>query len=154
MVRILVVSDSHGDSRALMRALDEQPDARYILHLGDGASEMRALTPACNATVYQVRGNCDLSSPFPVEQEIRIAGVPIFMTHGHRYGVKGGLGTLADEARRRGARIAMFGHTHQSLTRYEDGLYLINPGSLGYSETYATIDIVDSDIAPNIIRIR
>ena len=39
MVRILVVSDSHGDSRALMRALDEQPDARYILHLGDGVAE-------------------------------------------------------------------------------------------------------------------
>lgn len=154
MVRILVVSDSHGDSRSLMHALDEQPDARYVLHLGDGASEMHALAPTCAATVYQVRGNCDLSAPFPVEQELCIAGVPIFMTHGHRYGVKGGLGALADEARRRGARIALFGHTHLSLTRYEDGLHLINPGSLGYSGTYATVDIVGGDIASNIIRIR
>lgn len=154
MVRLLVISDSHGDSRALMRALDEQPEARYILHLGDGASEMRALAPTCTAHVYQVRGNCDLSAPFPVEQNLRIAGIPLFMTHGHRYGVKGGLGTLADEARRRGAQIVLFGHTHVSLTRYEDGLYLINPGSLGYSGTYATVDIVGGDIAPNIIRIR
>ena len=152
MIRILVVSDSHGDSRSLMKALDEQADAQYILHLGDGASEMRALAPTCRGEVYQVRGNCDLSAPFPVEQDLRIGGIPIFMTHGPRYGVKGVGGTLAEEARRRGARIAVFGHTHESLTRYEEGLYLINPGSLGYRETYAVIDIVGSDIAPNIIR--
>lgn len=154
MIRILVVSDSHGDSRALMRALDEQPTAQYILHLGDGASEMRALAPTCTATVHQVRGNCDFSSTFPTEQELRIGGIPILMTHGHRYSVKGGLGTLEEEARRRGVKIVLFGHTHQSLTRYEDGLHLINPGSLGYNETYATIDIVGGEIAPNIIRIR
>ncbi len=154
MIRVLVVSDSHGDSRSLMSALDEQPEAAYILHLGDGASEMRALAPTCQAAVHQVRGNCDLAAPFPKEHELRIGGIPIFMTHGHDYGVKGGLETLENEARRRGARIVVFGHTHQSLTKYKDGIHFINPGSLGYSGTYATIDIVGGDIAPNIIRIR
>ncbi len=154
MLRILVVSDSHGDARSLMRALDEQPDAHCVLHLGDGAAEMRALAPTCPVPVYQVCGNCDTASALPAEQELRIGGVPLLMTHGHRYGVKGGLGALAAEARRRQARIALFGHTHQSLTRYEDGLYLINPGSIGYSGTYATVDLVNGDIAANILRIR
>lgn len=154
MHRILVVSDSHGDTRSLMRALDEQPDARCIIHLGDGAAEMHALASTCSVPVYQVRGNCDLSSTFPAEQEILFSGVSLFLTHGHHYGVKGGLGALTAEARRRRVQIALFGHTHQSLTRYEDGLYLINPGSLGYSGTYATIDLVNGSIAPNVLRIR
>ncbi len=154
MVRILIISDSHGDSRTLMQALDEQPEAAYIIHLGDGAAEMASLASTCTATVYQVRGNCDGFSTLPTEQEIRIAGIPFLITHGHRYHVKGGTGALVADAKRRGVRVALFGHTHQSLTRYDDGLYLINPGSLGYSGTYATVDIVGSDIAANIFRVR
>ncbi len=154
MIRILVVSDTHGNSRALCRALDDQPNAQYILHLGDGASEMTSLAPTCTGTVYQVRGNCDFASSLPTEEEVRIAGVPILLTHGHRYSVKGGTGALEQAARSRGVRIALFGHTHQPMTHYDNGLYLVNPGSLGYGGTYATIDIDGNGIAPNIVQLR
>ena len=49
----------------------------------------------------------------------------------------------------------LFGHTHQALTEYHDGLYLMNPGSChGYYATYGYIDITDKgDIVTNIVRL-
>ena len=41
-----------------------------------------------------------------------------------------------------GADILLFGHTHMPLTLYEDGLYIMNPGSChGYYASYGIIDI-------------
>ena len=153
MIRIVVVSDSHGSAYTLGRVLDTHPEAHYVIHLGDGASDMKELTPTCRATVYQVAGNCDFLAALPTEQEIRIGGVPLFFTHGHTYGVKHGLGRLQAEAQRRGAAVAMFGHTHEPLCRYEDGLYLLNPGSLRFGSSYAMVDITDNGIAVNTAHI-
>lgn len=154
MIRWLVVSDSHGNARALCRALDEQPTACAVFHLGDGAAEAEQLRATCPCPLYTVAGNCDFSSPLPSENEVRIHGVPVFYTHGHRYGVKAGTGRLEAEARRRGVRVALFGHTHQPTVRYENGLYLVNPGSLGYSGSYAIIDVVGSELSVNLTHLR
>ncbi len=153
MLRILVVSDSHGSCYTLGRVLDKHPEAKAVIHLGDGASDMADCLPACRAAVYQVSGNCDSCPAHPAEQEIRIGGIPLFFTHGHRYGVKHGLDRLEAEARRRDVKLAMFGHTHEPLSRYEDGLYLLNPGSLRFGGSYAIVDITDTDIAVNIAHI-
>ena len=59
------------------------------------------------------------------------------------------LEALSAEAQRRGAAVAMFGHTHEALCRYEDGLYLLNPGSLRFGSSYAMVDITDNGIAVN-----
>ena len=37
-MRILVVSDSHGDYRSLKKAIAAQPTAEVIVHCGDGAN--------------------------------------------------------------------------------------------------------------------
>ena len=42
-MRILVVSDTHGDEGALQRAVQAQPFARTVIHLGDGAREAEAV---------------------------------------------------------------------------------------------------------------
>ena len=34
-MRIVVVSDTHGNARALRQAVLDQPQAEYIIHLGD-----------------------------------------------------------------------------------------------------------------------
>ncbi len=154
MIRWLVVSDSHGNNRALYRALDEQPTACAVFHLGDGAAEAEQLREHCPCPLYAVAGNCDFSSSFPTEDEVRVHGVSVFYTHGHRYGVKAGTGRLEAEARRRGVRVALFGHTHQPTVRYENGLYLVNPGSLGYGGCYATIDLVGGELFVNLTHLR
>lgn len=61
-MRILVVSDTHGDAYALEQAILAQPGARVILHLGDGAREAEDMeTRFPDRTFYCVRGNGDFS---------------------------------------------------------------------------------------------
>ena len=42
-MRILVISDTHGDLRALTRIVEGNQNADYILHLGDCEEECRSL---------------------------------------------------------------------------------------------------------------
>mgnify|MGYP001068110727 CR=1 FL=1 len=39
---------------------------------------------------------------------------------------------LAEEAARRGCKAALYGHTHRALISEENGVLLVNPGSLRY----------------------
>ena len=43
--------------------------------------------------------------------------------------VGAGTGLLEQAAREAGCKIALFGHTHVSCCRYQEGLYVMNPGS-------------------------
>ncbi len=79
-MRILVVSDSHGDIFHLMQAVREQPRAEVILHLGDGereAMELRDKLPA-GCTLIQVRGNNDWGSRAPLTEERVLEGKRLF----------------------------------------------------------------------------
>ena len=40
-MRILVVSDSHGNDANLRRAILAQPTAEVVIHLGDGEEELQ-----------------------------------------------------------------------------------------------------------------
>lgn len=155
MFRLLVVSDTHGDRRALQAAIDAQPEASLLIHLGDGAADLTAVSEFITLRTLQVSGNCDFCSPFPDDAEFRFGGQLFFAAHGHRYGVKHDLYRFSCAARSRMARVALFGHTHQALTVYDDGLYLINPGSLGRGGTYATVDVDSAGgIVANIVKLR
>ena len=91
-MKILVLSDSHGQFSAMEDAvLRERPD--YIFHLGDHQRDARKLGKRFpDYPVISVPGNCDLPLPtetLTVRQEL--GGVSMLLTHGHAYGVKGGL---------------------------------------------------------------
>lgn len=152
-MRILVVSDTHGDEGALWRAIEAQPAARTVIHLGDGAREaedMAARYP--ELTFWQVRGNCDFSAGGPpAAREEFAAGKRLFMTHGHLYDAKMGLYRIVCAARERHADVLLFGHTHQALTEYDDGLYILNPGSLHGGGSYGVLDITPAGIAMHIV---
>lgn len=49
-----------------------------------------------------------------------------------------------------------FGHTHSALSMYEDGLYVLNPGSCGgYMASYGIIDITDKgEIITNTVAVK
>ena len=155
-MRILVASDTHGNENALLSALVEQPEAKVVFHLGDGAREAEAMAAAFpNRTFYIARGNGDWGvGSGAVEAGLElVAGRRLFYTHGHRYEVKLGLTRVVYAARERGADVLLFGHTHQPLVDYEDGLHLLNPGSLTYGEgTYGVIDITPAGVVPRIVR--
>lgn len=155
-MRILVTSDTHGDFFSLNQAINEQKNADIIIHCGDSKDEVdqiRTLYP--QKAIYAVKGNCDFCSPLNSTELITIEGKKIFITHGHLYNAKMTLYTLCCAAREQGADIVVFGHTHNALSQYDDGLYIINPGSLhGYNASYAYIDITEKGIMPNIVRLK
>lgn len=152
-MRILVVSDTHGDASALRSAIMAQPKAELVIHLGDGEREFMDLRASFPEKMFiSVCGNCDFGSQLPVMEEITLEGIKIFYTHGHFYNVKFGDCELISAARDRKANVVLYGHTHVKDNRYEDGLYILNPGSLhGYGASYGTVDITKAGIVTNII---
>ena len=64
---------------------------------------------------------------------MRIGGVIVYMTHGHRHRVKQYLAELLRDARACGVQAVLYGHTHVADCHQEDdGLWVLNPGSCGY----------------------
>lgn len=156
-MRILVVSDTHGDLKSLLRAVDAQRRAEVIVHCGDGDAQVQYLKENFkDKMIVGVKGNCDFASSLPSSETLRIMGKTIFVTHGHLYGAKSGLYTLCSAAREHGADILLFGHTHMPLCEYDDGLHILNPGSCsGYFAGYGFIDITEKgEIVTNTVRLK
>lgn len=147
-MKLLILSDSHRETEHMLRAARrERPDS--IVHLGDYADDADLLAQEFPLTALCcVRGNCDgFGAKQPREVLLEWPGVKIFATHGHRYGVKGGLLSLSYAAREKGAQVALFGHTHEAYCRYVDGLWLLNPGACsGYVPTYGIVEIEDGAV--------
>lgn len=151
-MRILVVSDTHGDLQLLRETITRQRTAEVVIHLGDGAGELDIVRLEYPEKMFLgVRGNCDFGSILPHTETMTIEGRKIYYTHGHVQGVKLGRYDLLREARSAKADICLFGHTHRALTDYDDGLYILNPGSLSRSRgggkpSYGIIDITTGGI--------
>lgn len=156
-MRILVVSDTHGDLRTLMKAINAQPSAEVIIHCGDGDEQVQYLKDTIkDKMIVGVRGNCDWCSSLPSKEILSVCGKRIFITHGHLYNAKVGLYNIMCAAREEKADILLFGHTHNAMTYYEDALYVMNPGSCsGYMASYGYIDITDKgEIVTNTVTIK
>lgn len=136
-MKILVFSDSHSSVRFMKKCTERvKPDA--IIHLGDYYDDGEILAELFpQIPVHQVAGNCDAyRCPSHARQMLcyPVGGVMMYMTHGHREQVKQGTGDLSAEARRYGAQIALYGHTHVIDCRQEDdGMWVLNPGAASHS---------------------
>ena len=145
-MRVIVFSDSHGSTVCMREALLDHPEADMIIHLGDGERDLEKLAELTGGRrIVQVCGNCDLYSLLPANEIVDAAGVRIFCSHGHTELVKHGNQAFISKARSLGAHIALYGHTHQTVTAYDDGLHIMNPGSIRAGE-YGIIDITPSGI--------
>lgn len=155
-MRIVVFSDSHNNYRALEQIVLEQPQADYFLHLGDGEREFDDLAAVFpEKKMLGVCGNCDWGSTGKVVDMLRAGGRRIFFAHGHTFHVKSGIEDFIHTARSVGADIALYGHTHVACKSYEDGLYIMNPGSVTRSHrgpaSYGIVDITAAGAALNIV---
>lgn len=157
-MRIVVISDSHRKSGNIRKILDAQKKARHVFFLGDVTGDIEDIINFYPDMVFHiVSGNCDIFSVYPAADITEVAGHRIFFTHGHTLGVKYGTERLISAARTAGCDIALYGHTHVSKTLYEDGMYVVNPGSCAEpregGKSYAVIDIEKNGIMPVIINI-
>ena len=135
-MKILVLSDSHSAMR-FMRSWVEAVKPQAIVHLGDHYDDgetLKELYP--HIELHQVPGNCDrYRCPPWVHARLcyDVCGVRLFMTHGHKYGVKTSTAMMLAEARAMHAQAALYGHTHVAeCYREETGMWVLNPGSSGY----------------------
>ncbi len=157
-MRVLVLSDSHGAAGNILSAVEAQNEVRHIFFLGDGLTDLETVEPLFkNKIIHKVAGNCDYAAFGPSTGLEVINSTKIFYTHGHMDFVKGGLSALKTRSAAAAADIVLFGHTHMPCVEYENGVYYVNPGSVGHSRsgknTYAVIDIEKNGIMPVIINI-
>lgn len=132
-MRILVVSDTHGDYKSLaatLKLLGRSVGA--VVHLGDGSGDMRsaAHTGVPMPPSYCIRGNVDSDTSFPLIRRIDAEGKTIIAAHGHRYPLGQGVSCLVRAAKEEGARAFLFGHTHIPYMEDRNGVLVLNPGSL------------------------
>jgi hypothetical protein len=131
MIKILVVSDTHGQIEHAVECIKKEGPYDRMIHLGDQVEDAVRLANWLGIEQLDVcAGNCDYPSEGVSEKILNIDGVTIFMTHGHKYGVKFTLDRLYYRAKEVGAKIALYGHTHQRRMVEERGVTLFNPGSL------------------------
>ena len=160
-MKIIVFSDSHGNTGAISRALKKNADGLDMcVFLGDGTDDAEyALSSYPSVKRIIVSGNREeyfssfFGLPYPIQEEFEIQGIRFLALHGHRpVNVKGGLGAAASYAASKGADVLLYGHTHiKNVTVIETAsgkVRLINPGTCGsgHDLSYALLTIIDGVI--------
>lgn len=139
-MKIVVMSDSHGDKETVKAVSTLSADAMF--HCGD--SELAYDDPVLH-TMHRVRGNCDYDASFPASVVVDVQGKKVLAVHGHEHAVKQSLMRLYYSAKELGANIVLFGHSHLYGAEMQDGILFLNPGSTmqprgGKKATYAVVE--------------
>lgn len=157
-MRIVVISDSHKRTKVIDDILMSQPNAKHVFFLGDHTADIEDfefLYP--DKSFHIVCGNCDFASTYPTVNCETVNNKRILYAHGHTFNVKYGTERLLETAKQNRYDIVLYGHTHISKILYEDGIYIVNPGSVSSARegrpSYAVIDITENGIMPIIINI-
>lgn len=151
-MKILIIADTHGSDHRFARVREAVGSYDLLLHAGDLEGSEDYYRAHAGTPFFCVAGNNDLFSPAPSERLLDLEGLRLFLTHGHRQHLYRGTEELCREAHLRGAQIVVFGHTHRPLAEHQDGLLLLNPGSLTYPRqkprrpSYATLTLRDGRI--------
>ena len=130
MLKILLVSDNHGDCDSIQKILHDNPACDYYFHCGDAL-----LTPDEMKPFLVVRGNNEWGNEYPKQHIAKIKGHSILILHGNGYTFS--LKDLRSKAIQEGCDTVFFGHTHLFMDDVLDGIRLINPGSCYYNRDYS-----------------
>ena len=147
-MKILVFSDSHGRAKNIVEALKIHGGVcDFAVFLGDGLKDIDYVREKFPSVPFvTVKGNCDmlLSNTERDECVLDLDGIRVLITHGHKYHVKFGCGTLLYRAQELEVDAVFFGHTHTPLDEIQyvgdKRIHLFNPGSIGMGATYGIIN--------------
>ena len=152
-MRIIAFSDSHRYAQNVHKLFEATHlTTDLYIFLGDGENDLeniRYLYP--DKKILCVAGNCDFMSLEPGVNTAEVCGKKILFTHGNNHDVDNGISRLKSLAQQNGADVVLFGHTHHRECLYEDGVYYINPGSIGSPRdgmpaSYAAIDVIPAGV--------
>jgi putative phosphoesterase len=141
-MKIVVISDTHGDLSALNRVAMIENNADVYLHCGDSVVDPSSLSP-----FVSVKGNCDGGFPdLPFRYETM---TPFGKLHMEHYPIYSSM--MMKMMYQDGIRIFLHGHTHEREEEMLEGVHIYNPGSLVYPHdsdegTYLILDIDEKGI--------
>lgn len=135
-MRIVVVSDSHGEFTVLRQILrKEEMFTDMFIHCGDSMVLKHEIR-----TYHVVKGNCDFFSDFPKHLTFDTPLGKIYVMHGEM-----GLINMKRLVAQVKPDIILYGHTHVHSYHNIDGCHCLNPGSVsrprdGKNGTYLVIE--------------
>ena len=155
MTGIVILSDTHGNRRAIDGIDGILSEADLILHLGDTSSDGAYIRAKYPNKTHVANGNCDPVKAGEDEIVLSVEGVKIFATHGHLYGVKYSLEKLVYRAKELGCSVALYGHSHRAAEEEISGVLAINPGCMTrYSEnSYCYLAVNGEKVVAKIVKI-
>ena len=134
-MRIIVVSDTHGNINSFLKAIKNMGQFDLLIHLGDYAKDGEQLKSTLSIPTVIVKGNGDPGSPYNEDELLEIGGKKIFLTHGHRHNIIRDYTSLYYKGLEIGADIVLYGHTHIPFNIKENELIIMNPGSASLPRT-------------------
>lgn len=153
-MKIVLASDTHGKNDRLEILEKSYPDALLFLHAGDFGRD-----PEIFDHWIKVAGNNDIYYPNDLDsvREVIAQNHRILLMHSHQYPVALRKKKMAALAREKDCDIVVFGHSHVPSICEEDGILMINPGSLsrnrdGSLPSYAVLDLSGSKPQAQIMR--
>ena len=132
-MKILLVSDSHGNNSALDQLAIKYPNMDLYLHAGDSASMSWSIQP-----FESVLGNCDYYDNFPKHMKLPIPGGYLWIQHYPTIDI--------NILKENNVKLFIHGHTHKRRLEVIDGITFVNPGAISlprdsYDLSYAIIEI-------------
>lgn len=130
MMKVLVISDSHGNLDNVEKIMNRHKKFDLVIHLGDIIGQDETLKSICGCPVKVVKGNCDYYTENKITEVFELEHNTIMATHGHHYSVDWGIDGLYYAAQENKCNIAMYGHTHIPEIFEQGDVTIINPGSV------------------------
>ena len=167
-MKILLLSDTHGELAGTRKVIFEHRDVDMMIHLGDIGFDIRELSD-----FIVVKGNHDKTWNLPRERVVEVMGHRILCMHGDMleaktveevFAMKTGKDidimqlcmetlykNIAQYAKSKNCDVAFFGHSHLRIHVVREGVTLVNPGSLlfgmdGNDKSYAMVELQEKDI--------
>ena len=131
MVKIVLVSDSHGDRACLKWLRETYADYDMFVHCGDSELSIEDMEG-----YICVMGNNDFlyGNSVPYSRVLQADSHKIYVCHGHMDFLSYfHYGPMAKKAKGLGCDLVFFGHVHQVSDTTEDGVRLLNPGSIRHN---------------------
>ncbi|MCR5309221.1 MAG: YfcE family phosphodiesterase [Bacilli bacterium] len=146
-MKILLVSDTHGNNEVLDKLVKKHPDMDLYLHLGDSEATPEQLRP-----FITVRGNCDYFSDADDKFMIRTEVGYLFAAHKPPF-------VDPIVAEKSNITIICHGHTHKRRFEKIGKILYINPGAISFARdgndlSYLILEIENSKVKHTFINIR
>ena len=149
--KLIVCSDSHGETSGLEYLRNKYSREYRFLHCGDSVLHPYQLD------IYgfvSVQGNNDYYNAYPMYRILEIGDHRIYMCHGHRDMFLGNYQMLAERAKGRQCDIALCGHSHIYHHEVIDGVTCLNPGSIWRNRDLSEPSYMEVELEKDQIRVK